>query len=328
MPPTRKVTNVGKPVFSGRPSIHEVNWEIKSPSVMGEEPVVKSSLLSAIIARAQRPTETPFEDPQRLAGDDSLGPPSIGSKKNISRANTPRSPGVRERENGPIGLLEIPSSPLISKSSRENSEIFSVSDERKTRLSNALFKGVTLLAKKNLEKNFEDLTPGLDKSKQIANMVDEQFNAKAVEVLNTMAPESDEFKSAVRKFYRCNMDKDKAEGDTPYDSQRSLRTRPKEGRATVLWKRANSILKQKKAFVARDERWTIGGGGPNQNSVDNSSHSHSSKNSRPQKSQGQASPWAGGDAKGVPITRKGFNRSPNMVIQEEHTMSEPDEDIH
>jgi hypothetical protein len=328
MPPTRMATMVGRSVFGGGPRMQEDNWQINSPSVMGEKPVVKSSLLSAILAGAQRPTETPFEDPQRLAGDDSLGPPSISSKKNISSANTPMSLGVREVENLSVGLLEIPSNDHISKSSRENSGIFSVGHERKFNPRKSFLKGITLPVKKNLGKNFGVLSPGLGNSKQIADMVDEQFSAKAVEVLKTMAPESDEFKSAVRKFYRCNIDKDKDEGDTPYDSQMSLRTRPKESRATMLWKRANSILKQKKANVAPEERWTIGGGGPNQNSVDNPTNSNSSKNSRPPKSQGQASPWAGEDAKSVPIKGKGFGRIPNMVIQEEHSMSDPDEGMH
>jgi hypothetical protein len=159
-------------------------------------------------------------------------------------------------------------------------------------------------------------------------MVDEQLNAKAVEVLNTMGPESDEFKLAVRKFYRCNMDKDNGDTSDNIGSQKSLKTRPKEARATVLWKRANSILKKKKAFVAPDERWLIGGGGLNRSSEGKSTPSHSSKNSRPPKSQGQASPLPVGDAKGVPKTGKGFRRMSNMVIQEEHSMSEPDEGMH
>jgi hypothetical protein len=291
--------------------------------------VVKNSFLSAILARTQKPKEIPpFTDAQRIADDDSLRPPSLGSKENISGANTPKPPTNRIQEDFPLGLGGVTSNNHISKSSRENSGMFSVGHERKTILSNALFKGVTLLAKRNLGKNFGDTTPGLRKSKQIADMVDEQLNAKAVEVLNTMGPESDEFKLAVRKFYRCNMDKDNGDTSDNIGSQKSLKTRPKEARATVLWKRANSILKKKKAFVAPDERWLIGGGGLNRSSEGKSTPSHSSKNSRPPKSQGQASPLPVGDAKGVPKTGKGFRRMSNMVIQEEHSMSEPDEGMH
>lgn len=176
--------------------------------------------------------------------------------------------------------------------------------------------------------NFDDTTPGLRKAKKIADIVDEQFNEKAIEVLKTMAPESDEFKSAVRKFYRCNMDKEN--GDTPDNigSQTSLKNRHKEVRATVLWKRAKSMLKKKKDFVPSDERWLIGSRGLNGSSEDKSTPSHSSKNSRPPKSQGQASPLPTGDAKGVPKTGNGFRRMSEMVIQEEHSMSEPDEGMH
>jgi hypothetical protein len=206
--------------------------------------------------------------------------------------------------------------------------MFSVGHERKTVLSNALFKGFNLLAKGNLGGNFEDTTPGLRKAKKIADIVDEQFNAKAIEVLNTMSPESDEFKSAVRKFYRCNMDKDNGDSPDNIGSQTSLKNRPKEVRATVLWKRAKSMLKKKQAFVPSDERWLIGGRGLNGSSEDKSTPSHSSKNSRPPKSQGQASPLPSGDAKGVSKTGNGYRRMPQLVIHEEHSMSEPDEGMH
>jgi hypothetical protein len=96
MPLNRKATKVGPPVFGGQPSIQHDQWEIKSPLAKKEKPVVKNSFLSAVLARTQKSKEIiAFTDAQRLADDDSLKPPSLGSKENISGAKTPKPSTMR-----------------------------------------------------------------------------------------------------------------------------------------------------------------------------------------------------------------------------------------